>query len=137
MRFGIQRVVKVLGIFAVDGDERQIAQVNPRFGLGRINALAEVLGFAQGFLRKLMRQIKARERRLGTQFHRTRRIKTLLNYGRCGRRRACIATDARDDPIAISRTGEIRRSHGTAQLQAPVGGAHPGRASLKLNRAQE
>ena len=84
-----------------------------------------------------MRQIKARKRRLGTQFNRTRRIKTLCNNRRCGRRGACVAANTGDDPIAVSGTGKISRRNRTAQLQTPIRSAHPRCASLKLDRAQK
>ncbi len=49
MRLGVHRIVEVLRVFAVDGDQRQPAQIHPLGGFAGIDLVAVTLGFAHRF----------------------------------------------------------------------------------------
>jgi hypothetical protein len=60
-RFGIDGVVEVLGVGAVDGDQRQVAQVLAPGAILRANVGVEPVGFVQHVRRELLRQIVAQD----------------------------------------------------------------------------
>ena len=77
VRLGVDRVVEIARILAVDGHQRQRAQVDARCGFARIDVLAAGLRLAQRRRRELVRQVEARDRRLGGELDRTVRIQAL------------------------------------------------------------
>ena len=48
-----------------------------------------------------------------------------------------MTDDAGNGPITVTRTVQVLRRHRASQLQAPIGGIHPGAASLDLDRSQK
>jgi hypothetical protein len=137
MRLGVDRIIKVARVIAVDGHKWQLTQIDARSGLTWIDTLAEDLSLAQRVCRKLVRQIEARDGGLGGQLHRTIGIEDLLDPRLRGGGGAGVADDARNRPVTVTGTVQVRRRHRTSQLQAPVGGIHPGTASLNLDRAEK
>ena len=52
----------------------------------------------------------------------------------CG---TCVSRDPGDDPVAAARAVQVLRRDRAAQLQAPVGGAHPGVAARDFHACRE
>ena len=107
MRLGVHRVVEVLGVFAIDGDQRQFAQVDALRATRRIDCIAVALRFADGFGRKIAWQVEARDGRLAGELHRLLRIETLEDARLRRRTRARVTRDGGDDPVAMMRAAEL------------------------------
>ncbi len=138
MRLGVHRVVEILGVFAIDRDQRQSAQVDAFRGFGRVHFAAIGLRFADRLGRKLLGQIEARDRRFAGQLHRLLGIETFEDPRlRRSRTRPGITGDGRDDPVAMARAAELVGRHEAAHADAPVGGGHEGGAAVNLERRDE
>jgi len=48
-----------------------------------------------------------------------------------------VPRDASDDPVTVARTVEVWQRDCATQLQAPIGGVHPGAATLYLDCAEK
>ncbi len=115
MRLGIDRVVEVLGVFAVDGHQRQVAQVDAPRRFRGIDLVAVGFRLAHRLGRELPRQIEARDGRFAGELDRLLRIEPLddarLRESRPSPRNA-------SPPRSPSRHAARRRGHPAARGSA-------------------
>ncbi len=134
---GIHRIVEIARILTVDGDQWQLAQVHARVRFARIDLLTVCLCLTQRRGRKLVRQIEACDRRLGSELDRPIRVQSLGDHRLGGRSGAGVARDPGNHPIAVARAVQVLRRPRTTQLQAPIRGVHPGAAALQFHGAEK
>ena len=134
---GINGVVKVLGIFAVDGDQRHRTQIEAPGGLFRIDAAAIGLGFAHGIGRKGLRQVEPRNGGLGGQRNRTFGVETTFYLGGTDFPISGVIQHARDDPVAMARAAEVFRWHHAIEGKPAIGGMHAGIAAVDFDSGQK
>src|SRR6185437_2785407 len=134
---GIDGIVEVASVLAVDRDERQLPQILPPLRLTRIHTIAPRLSFAQCLGRKLMRQIEARNGGFRRELDRAVRIEPLFDPRLCSFCRTTMSRDARDDPLAVSRPVERLVRDGASKLQAAIGSRDPCGPAQYLDRTEE
>ena len=101
-RFGIHGIVKVFGVLAIDGDQRQVTQINTLCSLDLINLTAISISLLLHLCSELTWQVKAGNRSFCGQRDRKLRIQTLFNARRANATISRIFEDARDDPITMT-----------------------------------
>ena len=84
-----------------------------------------------------MRQLETSDRGFRRKLNRAIRIESLLNQGLRGRAAVGVAGDAGDDPISVSRTVQICRSHAATELQASICRCNPRTLAVDFHRAQK
>jgi hypothetical protein len=62
VRLAIHRVVEILGVLAVDGDQRQCAQVDAAGDVGGCTCSGTAVGFGEHFGREFVRDVVAVDR---------------------------------------------------------------------------
>jgi hypothetical protein len=137
MRFGVHRIVEVLGVVTVDGDQRQVADVDALRRDGGVHLAAVRFGLAHCLGRKLAGQIEARDGRFAGQLHRLLGIKAPGDSRLRIRPLARVTRHRRDDPVPMARARQIRRRNQAAHADTPVRRRDEGRASVDLHRAHE
>src|SRR5262249_49531121 len=118
VRLGVNRVVEVPSVFAVDGDERQISNVCTGCDFTRIDLVSLGLRFTKRGRREFAREFEAGDRRFRRQLDRTIRIESLDDASLRRRVATRVTRDLCDHPVAAARSVEIRERNGTSQLQA-------------------
>ena len=137
MRLGIHRVVKILGILAVDGHERQAAQVQPLRSLARINFLAVALRLAGRLGRKFARQIEARDGRFAGKLDGLFGVETSRDAGLGVGTLSAVAGNCGDDPVAVPSAAKIGRRNEATESNPPVGRGHEGGAPVNFESPDE
>ena len=136
-RLGVHRVVEVLRILAIYGDQRQAAQIHTPGGFGLIDAVAMRLGIAHGLGRKLPWQRQLCYRCFRGQRHRLFRVQQPFHPRLAGLTRFRIAQHARDHPTALAGAVQVGGRHRAIQVQSAVYGLHAGTAAADLHRGEE
>ena len=137
MRFGVDGVVEIACVGAVDGDERHLAQVDAPARLARIHALTVALGLDQRLAREVDRQAVARDGAFTGHLERTVRVELAEHLGGGAVVPVRIADHARDHPVAGPCAVRFAGRHEAAEVQATVDGVHEQRAPHRLEGAEE
>ena len=121
-RLAPHRVVEILGVLAVDGDQRHGAQIHARSGCRRVHAQGHGAGFIQRLLRELVRQSVTVDR--GFHHERGRELvaqhREDLAEGRTTRARRL--DDLAHHELALARPfARVGRDHHVMQYAAVVG----------------
>ena len=137
MAFRVHRIIKIACGLAIDGHQRQLAQIDtPRTFVG-IDPVT--VGFRLGGHRRreITGQVKARDCRFGGHLHGTLRIEPPRNprHGRCGG--GGVTYDARDHPIPVAGAFQLIERGDAAQLQPTIRRDNRRLAALDLDGAQE
>ena len=137
VRLAVDRVVEVLGVFAVDGDQRQVAQVHAPRRFRGVDFVAIGFRLADGLGREFTRQIEARDGGFAGELDRLLRIQTLDDARLGSRARSGVTRHRRDDPVAVARAGEFFRRHHATHADAPIRRRHERRAAMDFERSDE
>ncbi len=137
MRLGIDGIVEVLGVFTVDGHQRQAAQVEPLRGLARVDLFAVTLRFAHRLGRKFPRQVEARNGRFDGEFDGLLGIEASRDARLGIGTLPAVAGYRGDHPVAVACAAEIRRRHEAAQTHAAVRRSHERGPAMYFKRADE
>ncbi|MNM35074.1 hypothetical protein D3C81_457430 [compost metagenome] len=137
VRLAVHRVVEVLGVLAIDGDQRRAAQVDAVTDHRRLDHQRHRRGFVQHFLRELERQFVAVNR--GLHHQRCGQLVAEHSDDAADRRTAavrCLGQFA-DDQLAIARTAGLVWRHLHVALDALVIGHHVVDAHLDAEAADQ
>src|SRR5882762_4044391 len=98
--FGIDRIVEVSRILAVDGHERKISEIFARLRLAWIHLLSPRLRLAQRCGREHVGEIESSNRRLGRELNGTVGIEALVDLRLRRGGGAGVPSDPGNDPIS-------------------------------------
>jgi hypothetical protein len=137
IRLAVHRVVEVLGILAIDGDQRRAAQVDTVADHRRLDHQRHRGGFVQHLLRELERQLVAVDGGL----HHQRGGQLVAEHGddAADRRAAAVRRLGQfaDHQLAVARTTGLVRRHLHVALHALVVGHHVVDAHLDAEAADQ
>ncbi len=109
--FGVHGIVEILGIIAIDGNQRQVAQILPAHKVSRRNIRGKKIGVAQNFRRKFLRQVVPQDRKARRQVGRPEIVEDFDDA--TVRRGVPLRTLAHfnDDVVALFGTVPVARGH--------------------------
>ena len=136
-RFGVDRVVEIARIGAVDGDERQGPQVDTAGCLTRVDTLAVSLGLDQRITREIHRQRMARDRALAGHLERPFGIQSTGDLGGGALMTVRITGDPRDHPVPGAGFPRLAGRDQATEAETPIHRVDEQRATDRLDRAEE